>query len=218
MTPRVIAIDGASGSGKSTLARGLARALGLPYLNTGLMYRALTLAALERGVDPRNERGLVDLMGALRFTLDLGDPAELAIDGAAPRPELQGEAVERLVSTVARHPAVRAAMRDAQRALGSGGAVMEGRDIGSVVVPDAPVKLFLEADAGVRARRRAAERATDDRSTANAMRERDARDAAVNRLTAEPGAEVLDTTSLDVAATLEAGLAIVRRLAPELIP
>jgi CMP/dCMP kinase len=218
MAPRVVAIDGASGSGKSTLARGLARALDLPYLNTGLMYRALTLAALDEAIDPDDARGLVDLMESLRFTLDDGDPPELSIDGAPPRPELQGEAVEEHVSAVARHPGVRAAMRDAQRALGEAGAVMEGRDIGSVVVPDAPVKLFLEADADVRAGRRAAERTADDRSTGHALRERDARDATVNRLAPGPDAQVLDTTGLDVAATLGAALEIVRRLAPELIP
>ncbi len=218
MTPRVIAIDGAAGSGKSTLARGLARALRLPYLNTGLMYRALTLTALERGVDPDDAEGLVRLMGSLRFTLDGGDPPQLSIGGAAPRPDLQGEDVEAAVSTVARHTAVRVAMRDEQRALGAEGAVMEGRDIGSVVVPDAPVKIYLQADAEERARRRAAEREDKDVRVRRAIRTRDALDAGVNRFEPTPDAVLLDSTGLDVATTLDRALAIVRRLAPELIP
>jgi cytidylate kinase len=215
---RVIAIDGAAGSGKSTLARGLARALGLAYLNTGLMYRALTLAALESGVHADDAEGLVDLMGSLRFTLGEGDPPELWIDGAPPQPELRGDDVEAAVSAVARHTEVRALMRDAQRALGSGGAVMEGRDIGSVVVPEAPVKFYLEADPEERARRRAAEREGRGVRVARAMQLRDAQDAHVNRFEPTPDAVVLDSTGLDVRATLDAALAIVRRRAPELIP
>lgn len=217
--PRVVAIDGAAGSGKSTLARGLARALGIPYVNTGLMYRALTLEALERDIDPGDGEALAELMESLRFTLDHADPPELSIQGAPPRPELNGDAVERHVSTVARHPAVRDLMRTEQRRLGAGGAVMEGRDIGSVVFADAPVKLYLEADPTERARRRERERgAAAPSDVARALHDRDERDRRVNPFEPTSGAVVLDTTDLDVDGTLRAALRLIRDLAPELLP
>ncbi|MDQ4107990.1 MAG: (d)CMP kinase, partial [Actinomycetota bacterium] len=147
MTVRVVAIDGAAGSGKSTLARSLASELGLPYVNTGSMYRALTLAARRAHVDVEDADGLGHLMTTLQFTLrpgrPTGMPRELWIDDAPPSEELESADVEAHVSAVARHPEIRASMRAAQRRLGEGGAVMEGRDIGSAVFPDAPVKVFL---------------------------------------------------------------------------
>jgi cytidylate kinase len=214
---RVVAIDGAAGSGKSTLARGLARALALPYVNTGLMYRALTLAALERHVETADGPGLAKLMLSLGFALDPGDPPELSIEGARPRPELEGPEVEAHVSRVASHPEVRALMRDEQRRLGREGAVMEGRDIGSVVFPEAPVKIYLIADAGVRARRRAIERA-DGSQSGHALHERDERDMKVNAFEPSPGGVVIDTTGLDVEGTVEAALRLIRQQAPELLP
>jgi cytidylate kinase len=222
VTPRLIAIDGAAGSGKSTLARLLATTLGLPYVNTGAMYRALTLAALRQGIDVEDEDALVHLMETLDFTLSSAgpgkpqpDPGELWIDGAPPSDELESPDVEADVSAVARHPAVRAAMRTAQRALGKGGAVMEGRDIGTAVFPDAPVKLFLMAAPQQRAGRRVEERGSED--VAGALHERDRRDARVNPFVPADDAVVIDTSDLDVDATVRTALAIIAQRAPELL-
>jgi cytidylate kinase len=208
----VIAIDGAAGSGKSTLARSLARAIGVPYVNTGLMYRALTAVAVARGMDPDDEGALIELMGTLRFSLVGDSPAELSIEGSHEWPSLIGPEVEAAVSRVSRHPRVRALMRDAQRALGRQGAVMEGRDIASVVFPDAPVKIYLVADSTVRARRRAAERVGN--RTIEALHARDRTDSRVNPFIAQPDATVIDTTRLDVEGTLAAALDIVRGRLP----
>jgi cytidylate kinase len=223
VTPRVVAIDGAAGSGKSTLARLLAEPLGLPYVNTGAMYRALTLAARRGEVDVEDEEALVRLMDTLDFTLspvgrparDQQDPRELWIDGAPPSDELESADVESNVSAIAKHSAVRAAMRAAQRALGEGGAVMEGRDIGTAVFPDAPVKVFLIAEAHERAGRRVEERGSED--VAGALHERDRRDARVNPFVPADDAVVIDTSDLDVDATVRAVLAIIAQRAPELL-
>lgn len=194
--PRVVAIDGPAGSGKSTLARGLARRLGLPYVNTGSMYRALTALALRRGVDADDGPGLAALISDLRFTLDRGSPPALEIEGMSGS-DLTTLEVERTVSAVARHPQVRAALQREQRALGElHGAVMEGRDIGTVVFPDARVKLFLEAGLETRAARR---------------------DAHTNPLEPAPGAAVIRTGERTVEETLAAALEVVRERAPELL-
>ena len=146
-----------------------------------------------------------------------GDPPELSIGGSRPGPELEGSDVEAHVSRVAGHPEVRALMRDEQRRLGRDGAVMEGRDIGSVVFPEAPVKIYLVADADVRARRRALERA-DDAAVGRALLDRDERDMKVNVFEAPEGGVVIDTTDLDVEGTVEAALRLIRERAPELLP
>lgn len=216
MTPRVVAIDGPAGSGKSTLASRLAQALGLPYVNTGAMYRALTAAALRSGVDLEDGSRLADLLVTLDFSLSPTSPVELWIDGAPPSADLDAPDVEAHVSTVAEYPEVRAAMRSAQRALGEGGAVMEGRDIGTVVFPDAPVKLFLVADPKERAGRRVVERAHE--AAAGALHDRDRRDARVNPPVPTPDAVVLDTGRLGIDATVEAALDAIRDRAPELLP
>jgi cytidylate kinase len=207
---RVVAIDGAAGSGKSTRARGLARALGVPYVNTGVMYRALTLAALGRGVDPHDGDALADLMRGLRFGLSSNTPPELEVEGSIPGPELESDQVEASVSTVARHPQVRSLMRDAQRALGLPDAVVEGRDIGTVVFPEAPVKLYLTAAPVTREERRTEERDDAGGDVARSLQERDARDARVNRFEPAPGAAVIDTSDQSIERTLERALAIVR--------
>jgi cytidylate kinase len=215
---RVVAIDGVAGAGKSTLARGVARRLRLPYVNTGEMYRALTAAALRRGVDAGDAAGLMQLLRELRFTLTPGPDPELEVEGWT-REDLHTPDVESSVSAVSRHPEVRAFLRDAQRTLARDGAVVEGRDIASVVVPEAPVKIFVTADPEVRARRRAVERGTDTHAgVGDALRRRDARDAVTNPLEPAIGAEVVDTSELDIDGALEVALAIVRRLAPELLP
>jgi cytidylate kinase len=221
--PRVVAIDGAAGSGKSTLSRVLASRLGLPYVNTGLMYRALTASALARGISSDDEPALTVLAEGLRFTLTHGEPPELEVEGW-PHQALVTVEVEAEVSAVARHPRVRAVMRARQRALGEDrGAVMEGRDIGSVVFADARVKLYLEADDRRRAARRVDERAPElDGITADgveaALHARDARDARTNPHVPAEGAAVIDTTDLDVSATIASALAVIADRAPDLVP
>ena len=205
----VVAIDGPAGSGKSTLARRLARALSLPYVNTGLMYRALTLRALRTGLDPQDAHGLGRLASTIRFDLDLSlDPPELLIDGAPAEADLTAPEVESTVSLVARHPEVRDVMRREQRRLGERGAVMEGRDIGSIVFPDALLRIHLEASAEIRAARRALERETAAPIAERAIGERDRRDAR----NVPPVASDLsiDTTDLDPDAVLDLALAEIR--------
>lgn len=212
----VVAIDGPAGSGKSTLARDLASALHLPYVNTGSMYRALTLRALGEGVDADDGPALARLAGAMRFDLDRTvEPAELRVDGRPPGEELAFAEVESNVSRVARHPEVRAVLRAEQRRLGRDGAVLEGRDIGSVVFPDATLKLYLQADAEARVARRAEERRADGRGDAVAARleARDALDARVNPFVPPEDAVVIDTTFLDAGQVLARALELVRERA-----
>jgi CMP/dCMP kinase len=203
----VVTIDGPAGSGKSTLARGLAVSLDLPYVNTGLMYRALTRLALDRGVAVDDGVGLARLMGEMRFNLSEGSPAELRVNGREPGPELATSDVEAAISAVSRHPEVRLLMRHAQRLLGQGGAVVEGRDIGSVVFPDADAKIFLQARPEERAARRTEERRateggspgptsppTEVAEVASALARRDALDARVNPFVPAPDAMLLDTS------------------------
>lgn len=214
---RVVAIDGAAGSGKSTLARNLARAVRLPYVNTGLMYRALTASAIRNGVSEDDVEALVDLTRALRFTLGGSDPRVLKVDGFDDA-ALTTPAVERAVSRVARHPRVRAWMHEVQRRLGANGAVIEGRDIGSVVFPDAAVKFYLEAAPDARIERRVRERPrAPSEEIAAVLENRDELDARTNPLTPPPGAIVIDTGALDADATLRTAIAVIREQAPELL-
>ena len=217
MTGSVVAIDGAAGSGKSTLARALARELRIAYLNTGLMYRALAALASQRDVDPGDAPALMDLMPELRFTVRGEDPPELEVEGFT-EPDLSTLEVEASVSEVASHPDVRAWMRDRQRELGGIGAVVEGRDIGTVVFPDAVVKLVLVADPDARGRRRARDRTELEVETERALRERDARDHRTVPLDRPPEeAVVIDTAALDASATIRAALDAIRERAPELL-
>jgi cytidylate kinase len=200
----VVAIDGPAGSGKSTLAARLAVGLGFPYINTGLMYRALALRSIERGVKPDDVEGLVRLAGDIRFGLGKGPNPRLLIDGAEPADALVSPKVEGVVSEVSRHPDVREIMRRAQRELGAGGCVMEGRDIGSVVFPDADVKFFLSAPPSIRADRRQRERGAGE-----AVTERDALDRRTNPLEPTPDAHILDTSVLSREKVFEAAVRIV---------
>lgn len=207
----VIAVDGPAGSGKSTLARRLAEELELPYLNTGLMYRALTLRALREGVDADDGVGLAAL--ARRLTFDLNPsvhPPQLTIDGSEPEPALTSPEVESNVSAVSRHPDVRAVLRAEQQRLSERGAVVEGRDIGTVVAPAAEAKIFLEADESARVARRTTERDWDPRVVARALSERDTRDSHTNPLEPAEDAVAIDTTLMGADEVFRTALAVVR--------
>ena len=154
---RVIAIDGPAGSGKSTVARAVAARTGLEYLDTGAMYRAVTFAAIRRGVDPSDVDPVVKV--ARDLDLRMSDDGTVVVDGADATIEIRGPEVTRAVSIVAANPGVRTEMRQRQRewAAKHGGGVMEGRDIGTVVFPDAALKVYLDASPEVRASRRSKE-------------------------------------------------------------
>ncbi len=155
--PVVVAIDGPSGVGKSTVARAVARRLGVPYLDTGAMYRALGLRVLEGGVDPADERAVDAAAEAARVSLrhETDGRFTVLLDGQDPGDRLRSPEVGDVTSRISAHPAVRARMVALQRACAaSHGGVVEGRDIGTKVFPDTPHKFFLEARAEVRFRRR----------------------------------------------------------------
>jgi cytidylate kinase len=209
----LIAVDGPAGSGKSTLAHGLARALGLPYVNTGLMYRALAAAAIRERVSPDEADVLLELARGLRFRLGGEEPVHLEVEGYSPD-ELTTPDVESSVSAVSRHRAVRRWMCERQRSFGRAGAVMEGRDIGSVVFPYARLKLFLRAEVGERATRREAERSFGVVAPIDA---RDARDALTTPLEPTPDAVVLDTGRLGIDATLAEALRLVAERWPDVV-
>lgn len=189
----VVAIDGPAGAGKSTLARGLAEAEGLAYVNTGAMYRAVAREALRSGVHVRDAPALAELARGVRFRLDRGNPPSLLVEDRPPGEELVAPEVEAVVSEVARHPEVRGVLRATQRRLGAQGAVVEGRDIGTVVFPDADVKVFLRADPSERAARRQAERGSEDPALARALDRRDRLDEITNPFVPAPDATAVDT-------------------------
>ena len=190
----IVAIDGPAGAGKSSVARALAARLGFKYLDTGAMYRALTWLALHEGVPLDDGPGLRTL--ATANPVEFGDGGSVSIGAQDVTRRIREPEIDAAVPVVARHPEVRAVMRARQRELGqSGDSVIEGRDIGVVVVPEAEVKVWLVADAGVRVTRRHAEReglGVDE--LAEELRRRDERDA-VNTHQAPDAVEV-DTTEL----------------------
>jgi len=197
---RVIAIDGPAGSGKSTVSRALAGRLGLHYLDTGAMYRGVTFAALRRGIDPSDVAVLSRIVGDIE--LEVG-PDAVTVDGVDATIEIRGPEVSRAVSLVAANPAVRAEMVRRQRewAQRFGGGVIEGRDIGSVVFPEADLKVYLTADPEVRAQRRSQEVTDLDYETVAAdLARRDALDQGRDSspLVEAADAFLLDTTGLSV--------------------
>jgi cytidylate kinase len=196
----IVAIDGPAGAGKSTVARSLATRLGFRYLDTGAMYRALTWLALQEGVDLEDGAGLGDLAETAPISFE-GD--RVLIRDTDVTDAIRQAEIDRVVSAVARHPEVRTVMRDRQRELAQhGDAVIEGRDIGTVVCPDAEIKAYLVADAAERARRRRSERPeVGAEALATDLRLRDERDAA--QMQAAPDAEQIDTTELSIENVVE---------------
>ncbi|MEU5693336.1 (d)CMP kinase [Actinosynnema sp. NPDC020468] len=219
----VVALDGPSGTGKSSAARRLAAALGARYLDTGAMYRAVTLAVLRAGVDPADADRVAEVVHAARVEQGV-DPehSTTALDGEDVGVEIRGPEVTSAVSAVSAEPRVRALVVAQQQAIiadaldGVGGVVVEGRDIGTVVAPDAPLKVYLTADPQARAQRRAKQDSASGRvSTVDAtlvdVQRRDALDSsrAVSPLRPAEDAVRLDTTELDLAGVLAALLRLV---------
>ena len=198
----VVAVDGPAGAGKSTASRALAGRLDYVYVDTGAMYRAVGVIAHRRGVALDDDEALARLVGSLRF--EPRDGGGLAVDGTDVSAEIRRAEAGELASRVSTRPVVRERLVALQRALGAeGGVVMEGRDIGTVVFPNAEVKLYLTADPAERARRRAVElrgrgESVDEVALAREIAARDERDSARSHSPLRPAADALrlDTTDL----------------------
>ena len=209
----VIAIDGPAASGKGTIAAGVAGALGYQYLDSGSLYRLVALQALEQAIDPGDEAALARAAAGLAVRFERG---RILLEGRDVTDLIRGEAASRMASAVAIHPAVRTALLARQRAFRQApGLVADGRDMGTVVFPDAALKVFLTASAEERARRRHKQLIEKGISATiegllRDIRERDVRDAtrAAAPLKAAPDAVMLDTTNLSIAAATDAVLAL----------
>lgn len=216
--PFVVAIDGPAGSGKSSVSKEVARRLGFGYLDTGAAYRALAWHVLDHGADTSDSAAVIDVLGDFDYAISLDpDAFEVRVGGIDVTQAIREPRVTDAVSGVARIPVVRATVTALFRRFveGSGrrGVVVEGRDITTVVYPDAPVRALLTAAPEVRAARRSAEMTQQDAAAvADALHRRDAADAdVVDFLTAAPGVDVVDSTDLDFDATVGAVLALVAR-------
>jgi cytidylate kinase len=193
----IVTVDGPGGTGKSTVSRVVARRAGLPHLDTGAYYRAATLAVLRTGADPHDPFGVFDVVSDVTMSQE---DDRMYLDGHDVSDEIRGEAVTAAVSAVSAHPEVRGLLVEKQRAWAyeHGGGVVEGRDIGSVVFPEAEVKVFLDASPEVRARRRAAETGESYEGVYEDLNRRDSLDSmrASSPLTVPEGAVVVDTSEL----------------------
>jgi cytidylate kinase len=216
----IVAIDGPSGAGKGTVARAVARELGYRHVDSGAMYRAVAWQALRRGV-PLDQEPLVARL-ARESTIEMA-PSRVAIDGEDVTRAIRTPEIDRAAAAVARLPSVRAVLVERQRALGGGGSiVMEGRDIGTVVFPDADVKIYLDAAPEERARRRANDPAHSggpvavaDVATLLTERDQSDRTRAASPLYAAADAVVIDTTGKTVDDVVRAVLRIVESRAPD---
>ena len=212
MTSRIIAIDGPAGAGKSTIARALARRLGVDYLDTGAMYRAVTVAALRAEVPVDDAERVAELAASSDITVD---DTRVFVDGVEVTSEIRSREVTGAVSAVAANSGVRAVLRERQRAWGDqrGAGVIEGRDIGSVVFPDAQLKLYLTASPRVRAERRVAEAGGDVDEIESSIAARDHFDS--NRqdspLREADGSVVVDTTGLAIDQVLDRIIELLER-------
>lgn len=213
---RVIAIDGPAGSGKSTVARRVAARLGLEYLDTGAMYRAVAFEAIRRGVDPDD----APAVAALARQMELIVTDRVLVNGTDATVEIRGPEVTRAVSVVAANPDVRRelVLRQREWAGGRGGGVVEGRDIGTVVFPDAALKVYLTASEDARAERRSKEmldRQYDEVAADLARRDRIDSTRTASPLSAATDAVRMDTTELSADQVVERVLALVAERIPE---
>jgi cytidylate kinase len=207
----IVAIDGPAGAGKSTVARALAARLGFRYLDTGALYRALTWLAMQRGLDLSDEAKLTEL--AHGEPVEFEDESRVRIAGVDVTASIREQRIDRMVSVVARHPGVREIMRERQRELGrDGNVVIEGRDIGTVVAPNAEVKVYLVADRNERARRRMADRpGIGADALATDLRVRDEKDA--ERMKRADDATEIDTTDSSIDEVVEQIESLIRAAA-----
>jgi cytidylate kinase len=215
MRQLIIAIDGPSGAGKGTVARAVARALDYPHIDTGAMYRALAWKARAEGLDLSDGAAVAAVGERARFDLEGG---RVAIDGQDVTSAIRTPEIDAAAATIARHPAVRRVLVARQRDYGQrGGIVMEGRDIGTVVFPRADVKIYLDASADERARRRAHDPAHTSRAgavgevaTALAARDQQDRTREASPLAQAPDAVYIDTTDVTIEEVVERVMAAVR--------
>lgn len=211
--PIVVAVDGPAGSGKSSVSRRAAVLLGFEFLDTGAAYRALTWFALEQGVDIKDPRKVISLIDDLDYTTTASPSGtKVSVNGVDVSESIREPRVTRAVSDVSGIPEVRIRLndmfRESVRRTRAEGVVVEGRDITTVVTPDADVRILLTADEAVRIERRARQLAPGEQGTAAQLRERDRRDVKViDFMTAAPGVTTIDSTHLDFDETVNAVLA-----------